>query len=215
MKYKPVVSENHPAYGYIFEVDFTEELDKFGITHKTPFEVAENVNSESGKLLYTPETRSTIHIHYLPGTVFEKFHREVLTYDLINEIIYFSSTTADKFRALYPCPQELGSIERLCRNYFDIQSSICFDQQTFKLHRHVDNRLVLGNIIINLTDDNKDSTKFYLSGYHDNSYYSAPKGFGKGVLFFNTEATTHSIHITQTKKRVIFMTGLNIRKPWE
>ena len=79
------------------------------------------------------------------------------------------------------------------------------DKPGFKMSNHVDNRFVLGVLIINLQDNPEgSSTQFPMLGY------SSPSKKGTGVFFLNHENTIHTIEQPGPEDRIISYQTLTI-----
>lgn len=74
--------------------------------------------------------------------------------------------------------------------------NILLDKQNFSMSSHLDNRYVLGVLIINL-QDNTCSTFF------DEMNWQSPTQKGTGVFMLNHINTLHSIHNNTTHDRII------------
>tara|TARA_B100000073_G_scaffold89545_1_gene70448 strand:- start:980 stop:1591 length:612 start_codon:yes stop_codon:yes gene_type:complete len=73
----------------------------------------------------------------------------------------------------------------------------------FKMGKHIDNREVLGVIIINLVDNAEGSgTKI--------GSYTAPNKKGTGVFFLNSQHTEHMIENKSMKPRYVFYSTISI-----
>ena len=73
----------------------------------------------------------------------------------------------------------------------------------FKMGKHIDNREVLGVIIINLVDNAEGSgTKI--------GSYTAPNKKGTGVFFLNSQHTEHMIENKRMKPRYVFYSTISI-----
>ena len=82
------------------------------------------------------------------------------------------------------------------------------------MSRHIDNRFVLGVLIINL-QDNPDSTctNFWSNNWEDNDpWYKSPTKKGTGVFMLNSWNTRHSIEISpnESEPRLIGYQTINI-----
>lgn len=99
-------------------------------------------------------------------------------------------------------------IKRRC----DVLYRIINDEPGYKMHNHFDNRAVLGNIFINLTDNSGVSTSFvntFTNGNHSvidtetNTHYRGPVNKNEGIFFMNTPDTYHGIHNDSERTRYI------------
>ena len=73
----------------------------------------------------------------------------------------------------------------------------------FRMNKHIDNREVLGVIVINLVDNAEGSgTKI--------GTYTAPNKKGSGVFFLNSQHTEHMIENKSSKPRYVFYSTLTI-----
>ena len=73
----------------------------------------------------------------------------------------------------------------------------------FKMRDHIDNREVLGVIIINLEDNPKGSGTII-------GEYQAPDKKGSGLFFLNSHMTPHRIQNVSDENRYIFYSSLSI-----
>lgn len=207
MKYSIPVDENHSAYGYIFEVDILQDLLDIG-WHEDYWTNTDAVTKTNSVLPYK-ETRSVKGLNDLSDPVTGHLYSSIFTYDNIVKMFSSNDHTYKKFLRLYPF-REKYDLNSFCRHFFTIGVTAVFDQNTYYMGRHVDNRLVFGNFIVNLRD-NDNSTKFYHGIKMTQPYYSAPTEKGKGVFFLNTEETVHSINIESDKERSVMMVDLTVR----
>jgi len=207
MKYSIPVDENHPAYGYIFEVDILQDLLDIG-WHEDYWSNT-NTTTLTNSVLPLKETRSVKSLNDLSDPVTGHLFSSIFTYDNIVKMISSNDHTYKRFLRLYPF-REKYDLNSFCRHFFTVAATVVFDQNTYYMHRHVDNRLVFGNFIINLRD-NDNSTKFYDGIRTVESYYSAPTEKGKGVFFLNTEETVHNIIVESDKERSIMIVDLSVR----
>ena len=89
-----------------------------------------------------------------------------------------------------------GHLKRLC--WPEGYVSLLLDRPNFKMDNHIDNRYVLGVLIINLQDNPKGSgTHFPMLNY------SGPIKRGTGVFFLNHNNTEHSINQPGPEDRII------------
>ena len=71
---------------------------------------------------------------------------------------------------------------------------IIHDRSGFKMSPHIDNRMVIGVVIINLQDNPKDSgTTFHKEPLVSSPWYNGPTKKGTGVFFLNNWNSWHSI----------------------
>lgn len=93
----------------------------------------------------------------------------------------------------------------LANNTDNISTGIHYigDQAGCGMTWHLDNRLLIGTMIINL-QDNENSTEFALSVDADQPIYQAPTKRGTGVFWFDTYATWHRI-VNTADRRVSYM----------
>ena len=96
----------------------------------------------------------------------------------------------------------------------DTKPDILNDLPGFNMSRHIDNRFVLGVLIINL-QDNPDSTctNFWSNNWEDNDpWYKSPTKKGTGVFMLNSWNTRHSIEISpnESEPRLIGYQTINI-----
>ena len=75
---------------------------------------------------------------------------------------------------------------------------VLLDKPGFMMDPHVDNRFVLGVVIINLQDNPKDS-----GTYFDQMEYSGPTQKGTGTFMLNHTNTLHSINQPGPTNRLI------------
>lgn len=206
MKFKPSVAEHHPAYGFVFDIDILEDLYNIGWSE----EYFKNTDASKFKTnLAQPNTRSVLDLTDYSDGVCNSIYNNIFSYDNIVRILQYDDQVYDRFFRLYPF-RDNHDLLSFCKSYFNVHCCVTFDQTTYKLGKHVDNRLIIGNFIINLRD-NDDSTKFWLSTYSTDSYYTAPTKKGTGVFFLNTEQTTHSIDIHSEKERSVLMVALTVK----
>lgn len=94
----------------------------------------------------------------------------------------------------------------------DVLYRIINDEPGYKMENHFDNRAVLGNIFINLTDNRGVSTTFvntFTNGNHSvldnktNIHYKGPEDKNRGIFFMNTPDTYHGIHNNTERTRYI------------
>ena len=85
--------------------------------------------------------------------------------------------------------------------------SVINDFPGFKMSRHLDNRGVVGVLIINLQDNPENSsTNFWSHNWDDKDpWYTSPTKKGAGVFMLNSWNTKHSIEISpeETESRLI------------
>ena len=188
MKFKPAVEKDHFAYGYLFEVDYTEEFDKFNIHSNFDKFFAPSSKLDTGKL------RKQLYIDTeIEDSNFKKFKKRVMTHYSVADMIEYDEKTKSQFDKIWPYNENFSYEDWLEKNT-EVGGIITEDKKGYELGIHTDNNFVVANWIINV-NDNSDSTKFYNQmEYH---YYSAPTERGKGVFFFNTRYTLHSVKITQ------------------
>ena len=189
MKFKPAVDKDHFAYGYLFEVDYTEEFDKFNIHANFDDYSIPSSKLDKGDL------RKHLNIDTeLKGTNFQKFKKRVITQYSVADMIEYDDRTQSQFDKLWPYNDYDFTNEDWLEKYTSVGGILTEDKKGYELGIHTDNNFVVANWIINV-NDNTDSTKFYNQMEHH--YYSAPCERGKGVFFFNTRYTLHSVKIIQ------------------
>jgi hypothetical protein len=88
------------------------------------------------------------------------------------------------------------------------------DLPGFQMSRHIDNRFVLGVLIINLQDNPKSTcTNFWSNNLDDKEpWYKSSTKKGTGVFMLNSWNTRHSIEISpaETESRMIGYQTINI-----
>lgn len=108
------------------------------------------------------------------------------------------------FYTMYPWRKEIYDSSAM---FIDEQvyaaGNIVKDQKGHTMTPHYDNRFVIANLIINLSD-NKDSTVFYKYGTEEIALIG-PKEIGTGVFFFNNPFTPHNITIANSEERIVFL----------
>jgi len=96
----------------------------------------------------------------------------------------------------------------------DTSPDILNDLPGFNMSRHIDNRFVLGVLIINLQDNpNSTCTNFWSNDWEDTDpWYKSPIKKGTGVFMLNNWNTRHSIEISadETETRLIGYQTINI-----
>lgn len=207
MNYSIPVDQDHPAFGYIYEIDILQDLLDIGWNED--YWTNSDLQVKVDPTLPFKNTRTVMDLDNTSDSVVSSLYSSILTYDNIVKMVSSNEETYKKFLALYPFRQN-HDIKSFCQQFFTIHASVVFDQNTYSMGRHVDNRLIVGNFIVNLRD-NDNSTRFYNGVNASESYYSAPTKKGKGVFFLNTEETTHSIDIQSSRERNIMMVALTIR----
>ena len=207
MDYKIIFDKNTSKYGSIIELDFTEEFKNFDINVK---ETESHDKTES--VLYQSHLRE--YLTPYKGSDLDLFANKHLNLDLFARVYNSIDLSAQKRITGYWPWQNFGfeSIDKFVNKYFNHGVSFIKDNAGFYMGVHTDNRLVVGNAIINLTD-NADSTKFYYSVQEPhNIVYEAPKERGKGVFFLNNEETAHSILVSKTRHVAMWNMSMTIIK---
>jgi hypothetical protein len=207
MDHKIIFENDNCKYGSIIELDFTQEFKDFNINVKEtePHEQAKSVLYQSHLREYlTPYNSSGLDL----------FANKHLNLGLFAKIYNSIDKPAQKRITSYWPWQNFGfeSIDKFVNKYFNHGVSFIKDNAGFHMGVHTDNRLVVGNAIINLTD-NANATKFYYSVQEPhNVVYEAPKERGKGVFFLNNEETAHSIFVSKTRHVAMWNMSMTIIK---
>jgi len=202
--FKPSVDINHPAYGQVFDVDFSESFIRYNIS-KDLLQGLET--SQTGDYeLNQGSLRQVIQASYIYALT--KFIRNEINAKKLAEMISYDDKTLSSFYISYPYDkQKFSTLEDFFNVSVKFVSQAVQDFKGFGLTPHYDNRFVLGNVIINL-ENNIDSTKFYLDG---EVYHIGPKEFGKGVFFLNHHNTLHSISVENQDIRTSLITGIHLK----
>ena len=193
MDSKLIFSNEDHKYGSIVELDFTEDID---FTDQDLSDSEKVVIEES--VLYQSELREYIKPH--SGSKLDSFAKNLLNGDLFANVYDSLNLEGQKRITSYWPWQNFGfeNIKQFTDKYFNTGVSFIKDNPGFRMGVHTDNRVVVANAIINLTD-NSNSTKFYYSVQEPhNVIYEGPKEKRKGVFFLNNEETAHSIFITES-----------------
>lgn len=202
MKINVPIEENLPGYGYIFDLDFS---DYFAEYYSNTFGLTSNLFEHINGKLSQNELRGIINLYNLQDTNYFDFLEKYLNIDSLVKLINFNSGTVAQFNRLYPY-RDYPTLKEFLQSYTSIGGMICYDKKGFKLVKHVDNRLVMGSFVINI-EDNEDSTEFW---YNGECYHKSPTEMGKGVFFFNTEETLHSIEIKNQDLRKVVVANVSI-----
>jgi len=116
------------------------------------------------------------------------------------------------FYKLFPLEDKKVIPSDFIRRRCNVLYRIINDEPGYKMHNHFDNRSVLGNIFVNLTDNKGVSTTFvntFTNGNHSvidkntNIHYVGPDQKNKGIFFLNTSDTYHGIHNSTDRTRYI------------
>lgn len=116
------------------------------------------------------------------------------------------------FYKLFPLEDKGITPTDFIRRRCDVLYRLINDEPGYKMHNHFDNRSVLGNIFINLTDNKGVATTFvntFTNGNHSvldnqtNIHYKGPEEKNKGIFFLNSSDTYHGIHNNSEKTRYI------------
>jgi hypothetical protein len=207
MDSKLIFSNEDHKYGSIVELDFTEDID---FTDQDLSDSEKVVIEES--VLYQSELREYIKPH--SGSKLDSFAKNLLNGDLFANVYDSLNLEGQKRITSYWPWQNFGfeNIKQFTDKYFNTGVSFIKDNPGFRMGVHTDNRVVVANAIINLTD-NSNSTKFYYSVQEPhNVIYEGPKEKGKGVFFLNNEETAHSIFITEPRCVAMWNMSLTIIK---
>jgi len=135
-----------------------------------------------------------------------------------NNILEFIGNTLElpenehHFYRLFPIENSgvrpLDFIKNKCSTHYRIMR----DDPGYKMANHFDNRAVLGNFFINLTDNSGVSTHFintFTTGNQNvidpatNIHYIGPTDKNKGIFFLNTSDTYHGISNPTENSRFI------------
>lgn len=84
------------------------------------------------------------------------------------------------------------------------------DIPKFDMGAHLDNNFMVGNVIVNLVD-NENSTAFHDYRKPDKILFKAPREKNKGVIFLNTPGCLHSIKNTSARNRYMMNTSFFIK----
>ena len=177
MDSKLIFSNEDHKYGSIVELDFTEDID---FTDQDLSDSEKVVIEES--VLYQSELREYIKPH--SGSKLDSFAKNLLNGDLFANVYDSLNLEGQKRITSYWPWQNFGfeNIKQFTDKYFNTGVSFIKDNPGFRMGVHTDNRVVVANAIINLTD-NSNSTKFYYSVQEPhNVIYEGPKEKGKGVF---------------------------------
>lgn len=206
MIFETIKDQNSGGFGYVFDVDFTDTIQKY---FTDVSDLTEELFQPMAGKLTQDNLRQTISLYKLQDTSYYSFFKDNITTGLISDMVNYNEETTKKFNILYPY-MNFPSVQEFLNSFVSIGGMICFDKKGFHLNKHVDNRFIMGSFVINV-QDNEDVTKFHVSKDNDYCYHVGPKEFGKGVFFFNTEETHHSILVeNQTvRKSLIFNVMIN------
>jgi len=207
MDSKLIFDSTSSKYGSIVELDFTKEID---FTDQDLLD-ADTVEIEKS-VLYQSDLRQYIEPHN--GSKLDNFANNHLNANLFANVYDSLDPQGQKRITSYWPWQNFGfeNIKQFTDKYFNHGVSFIKDNPGFLMGVHTDNRVVVANAIINLTD-NSNSTKFYYSVQEPhNVIYEGPKEKGKGVFFLNNEETAHSIFITEPRCVAMWNMSLTIIK---
>lgn len=207
MDHKLIFEHDSCKYGSIIELDFTKEIN---FTDQALDNIEFKKPTKS--VLYQSELRE--YFKPIEATKLDYFQNDYLNADLFAKIYDSINPQAQKRITSYWPWQNFGfdNIKQFTDKYFNHGVSFIKDNPGFNMGVHTDNRVVVANAIINLTD-NYNSTRFYYSVQEPHQVvYEAPKEKGKGVFFLNTEETAHSIFITQPRNVAMWNMSLTIIK---
>ena len=200
MKYKPVGNPDDPFYGYIFELDFREYFEKNNINYDEYDALDDNHHNWDSKLPF-----SKLRVSYKEGDVsmhpIRTMTAELATWELLDKMVNHDKHTQEKFLRLWPFRSADTHLEWFNQS-LNGGGGINFDMKGFSLHKHVDNRFIFGNIIINL-EDNEDNTTFWNSNGQEMTYKASGEK-GMGTLFINCEHTLHQIEVLFEERRVTY-----------
>lgn len=93
----------------------------------------------------------------------------------------------------------------------DSLPDIFIDRPGFNMGKHIDNRFIIGTVIVNLKDNPKSSgTHFWNSIDEPIPWYSGPVKKHTGILMLNNVNTLHSININKNEEDVRHIAYENI-----
>lgn len=112
---------------------------------------------------------------------------------IVDEIAKVWEANENMFYKIWPYDKNRFSSPKEFVDYWVFPASNAgVDRPGYRMHPHYDNRVIFGNIIVNLTD-NDTSTVFHPPFVHNDELFRAPLEKGKGIFFMNSEDTYHNI----------------------
>lgn len=204
---KTPVIENTP----IWEIKVDHLIDEVFLKTKDMW--GENMFDEEKGGLYQQPTRCNYfeqNLNQEDKKIVDDFIEQFREPKMIDLLVNIFENNHDILYRNYPYKKNIYKNNRdFLTDFIEVCPMVLKDKHTFKLDRHIDNRFVFGNLILNLTDNN-NSTKFYQQ-HNNNILWEGPNKKGDGFLFLNTETTEHSYHNNTENDRYVFIAGIGIK----
>jgi len=133
-----------------------------------------------------------------------KFNNDLFS-SIFTDINYYLNNNTD-YDVKNTWPLDSG------KHYLNAQwsTNVVKDIKSFHMTPHLDNNLVFATCIINMVDNEENTTEYFHDEYGKELLYKSPGKKGTGVLHINSPYLYHSASNNSQQDRIILLNNLKI-----